>query len=348
MRCLAVLTTATLLCASAAQAELRVCNESGVPRSVAIGYSDNDVWTSEGWWGLAPQECKLVREAALTQRYIYWRATAQGQEFADEGFMFCVSDQPFTIVGDTECEARGYTRAGFRKADTGATGSTYTLTIAGDADPTEDYDLPANAATLTGPFPPGGDAFVRGQQGEPFTQSALMQSCELGEEMVCMLYAEGFRYAASAANAPAPEILDMLAQLGPNTPVKITGDILNYGDITAEVILSRIAPGPLDPYADLRAGVQGPWVSIEDASYTLRITGSEMEEAYQGEVNSAAMIVLADGCPDSPQTGEVAIAIYEFGDDPENARCWGIESVTDDFFSVFNLPRGNILEFRRP
>ena len=348
MRRLALFAIVTLLCANAAQAELRVCNESGVPRSVAIGYSDNGVWTSEGWWGLAPQECKLVRAAPLTQRYIYWRATAQGQEFEDEGFMFCVSDQPFTIAGDTECAARGYTRAGFRKADTGATGSTYTLTIAADTDPTEDYDLPAHAAILTGPFPPGGDAFVRGQQGEPFTQSALMQSCERAEGMTCFLYAEGFRYAASADTAPAPEILDLLAQLAPNTPVQITGDILSYGDITAEVILSRIAPGPVDPLADLRAGMQGPWVSVEDADYTLRITGSELEEIYQGEVSSAAMIVLGNSCPDSPDVGEVAMSIYEFGHDPEDARCWGIESVTDDLFTVFNLPRGNILEFRRP
>lgn len=345
MRHAPILAAFAVCTASAAHAQLEICNDSGVPQSVAIGYSENGVWMSEGWWGLAPGLCKVVRAAPLTQRYIYWRATTAGQDFAHEGFMFCVSDQPFTITGDTDCAARGYSEAGFRKADTGATATSYTLVLPALA---EDHDLPAAADLLTAPYPPGGDAFVRGQQGEPFTQSALMQSCDLGAEMVCFLYAEGFRYAAYAAQAPDPSILDKLAQLAPNTPVQITGDILNYGDVTAEVILSRIAPGPVDPKAALRAAIQGPWVSTDDAGYTLTLVGSELTEAYEGEVQSVSMVILDTRCPDSPDVGEDVIAIYEFGMDPSEARCWGIESVSADSFTAFNLPRGNILSFARP
>lgn len=240
-------------------------------QSVAIGDAENGVWMSEGWWGLAPGLCKVVRAAPLTQRYIYWCATRAGQDFAHEGFMFCMSDQPFTITGDTDCAARGYSEAGFRKADTGATATSYTLVLPAL---TEDHDLPADADLLTAPYPPGGDAFVQGQQGEPFTQSALMQSCDLGAELVCFLYAEGFRPAAYATQAP-------------------------------------------DPKAALRAAIQGPWVSSDEADYTFTLVGSELTEAYRGEVLSVAMIVLDRRCPDSPDVSADVIVIYEFGMDPE-------------------------------
>jgi uncharacterized membrane protein len=38
-----------LAVARPAQADLRVCNETGSNRSVAIGYSKNKQWVSEGW-----------------------------------------------------------------------------------------------------------------------------------------------------------------------------------------------------------------------------------------------------------------------------------------------------------
>ncbi len=338
--------------AASAQAELRVCNESGVARSVAIGYSDNGVWTSEGWWSVDAGACVLVRATDLTQRYIYWRATASGQEFEDEGFTFCVSEQPFTIVGDTDCDARGYTEAGFRSLDTGPEGTAFTLTIPVMDAPTPDAPTrtpPALARALPAPVPAQGDAFERGQRGEPFTQFALMQSCTgAGAERVCMLHADGWRYAAFAGDAPAPEILDALALLAPNTPVMISGDILFYGDITAEVILSRIAPGQMDPYAFEREMLQGAWVSDDDALYRLDIFGTEMVETYDGEETSVALFVTSDQCPDGSPTDGMSLGVYILGGDPESARCWALESMTDDTLSVFNLPRGNILSFRRP
>jgi hypothetical protein len=170
----------------------------------------------------------------------------------------------------------------------------------------------------------------------------------LGEEFVCFLYADGFRYAVFAAVAPEPAITDALAMLGPNTPVQLTGDILHYGDMTAEVVLSQIAPGPLDPNVDIRAAIQGSWVSTDDAGYTTQIVGSEITEFYSGAVTSASMIVLDSFCPDGTDTGSDSIGIYEMGGDPSNARCWGIETVTPDMMTVFNLPRGNVLSFRRP
>lgn len=354
MRNLFLFSALSVLFATAAQAELRVCNESGVTRSVAIGYAQDGVWTSEGWWVIPAGDCTVVRAAPLTQRYLYWRATAQGQDFAHQDFRFCVSDTAFTIQGDGDCEARGYTTAGFRSADTGTTGTEYTLVLPPDAavpppQDEPDYDLPANAVILTGPVPASGEAFVRGQQGEPFTVSALMQSCDgTGEEFVCFLYAEGFRYAAFAAAAPDPSILDVLAQLGPNTPVQLTGDILNYGDITAEVILSQIAPGPVDSKADIRAAIQGPWVSTDDATYTTVIVGSEIIEASDGAETRVSMIVLDSFCPDGSETDGNAIGIYEMGGDPADARCWAIDEVTADSLILFNLPRGNLLSFRRP
>jgi hypothetical protein len=60
------------------------------------------------------------------------------------------------------------------------------------------------------------------------------------------------------------------------------------------------------------------------------------------------MIVLDSYCPDGSETDGNAIGIYEMGGDPADARCWAIDEVTADSLILFNLPRGNLLSFRRP
>ena len=377
--------TAALLFAGAAHAELKVCNNSGVKRSLAIGYTDNGTWTSEGWWNIEAGACATPIKGPIKQRYIYWRATTAGQEFAHEDFMFCVTDVPFTIAGDKDCETRGYQKAGFRVVDTGAEGADFTLDIppleaaaapeapaaepdAAPADAPEQPKLsdapaplhppitpepapeaaPVRATVLSGPVPAEGEVFVRGQQGEPFTQSALMQECGLTDEgHLCTLYAEGWRYALYEGQTSS-EIIDALKGLAPNTPVDIMGDLVYYGDITAEVILSRIAPGPADPKAELRAALQGNWVSTDDPTYTALIIGSEIMQYSAGELTSVSVMNIGTTCGDGVELEGDIFLLQEMGGDPMDGICWSLETVTPDSLTVFYLPRGNILSFRRP
>lgn len=349
---------------NAAKAELQVCNASGVKRSLAIGYSDSGTWTSEGWWNIEPGACATPIKDPLKQRYIYWRATTAGQDFADDNVTFCVSDEPFTITGDTDCEARGYQTAGFRMVDTGETGTAFLLEIpvmdpapapqSAPAEKTAEQPKQPNVATpllqtaLPAPVPASGDAFERGQTGEPFSQTALFQSCEMPEgDHWCTLYAEGWRYVAYAGQTP-DEILTALGGLAVNTPVTITGDLVQYGDITAEVNLSRIEPGPPDPNAALRLALQGDWVSTDDPSYTATILGSEITELSAGEVTSTSVLTIGSSCVDGTELDGDVLSLSMMGGDPMDSRCWSLDQVTPDSLTVFNLPRGNILSFRRP
>jgi uncharacterized membrane protein len=355
----------------AAQAEFRICNQSTVLRSVAIGYSAEGTWTSEGWWIIKPGACAVPIKTPLKNRYIYWRATTPGEEFQHESYMFCVTSQPFTIEGAEDCAARGYEEAGFKVADTGTKGSDYTLTLepatakapeAGVPDtkapaekpPKKTKPVPADSGAvakpgLTGPVPATGPAFAPGQLGEPFSQSALMQGCDTSDTgFACTLYAEGWRYVARP-NQPTPkEIITVLSSLPPNTPVILTGEIVQEGDISAEVNLSRIEPGPVDPKADLRAALQGNWVSVDDPQAKIRIIGSEMTDIYGQEVLGTSVVTIGPACPDGTIVQGDALTLRMMGHGDDEPICWAIEEVTADSLTATYMGRGNTLAFHRP
>lgn len=116
-----------------ARAELLVCNESGVTRSVAIGYRLDGQWTSAGWWNVDNSACATVLVGALKNQYYYFRATSSSAPFEGEGFSFCTDTNAFTITGDENCETRGYSRSDFRQIDTGERATSYTITLIEDA-----------------------------------------------------------------------------------------------------------------------------------------------------------------------------------------------------------------------
>jgi len=106
-----------------AEAGLEFCNNSDEKVSVAIGYNDGGVWTSEGWWVAEPDECIDVIKGDLTQRYYYILVDAADfdgvYDKSANTYNFCVANEAFTISGDEDCEARGYTTRDFNEVDTG-------------------------------------------------------------------------------------------------------------------------------------------------------------------------------------------------------------------------------------
>ncbi len=132
---------------------LVVCNETGHVQSVSIGYEGDEGWTSEGWWNVDPDACATVIGRALDKRYYYYRAEIEGGPFDGEGYFFCTSPKEYTIVGDTDCEARGYDREDFAEVDVGRDVDSYRLTIVPDAALTrtaETAEAPDGAETETG------------------------------------------------------------------------------------------------------------------------------------------------------------------------------------------------------
>ncbi len=115
-----------------AELGLRICNDTTFTQAVSIGYEGDEGWTSEGWWNLKPDDCTTVIGGALKKRYYYYRAEIDGGEFNEGSYYFCTTPQEYTIIGDTDCEARGYDRENFAEIDTGPTAKGFTVTLASD------------------------------------------------------------------------------------------------------------------------------------------------------------------------------------------------------------------------
>lgn len=130
----AVVAAGTLwLClAPAARAGLDICNETDVLQTVAIGFKGDKDWTSEGWWNIDPGDCATVLGGDLTRRYYYYYAESEADTFEGQDYQFCASNDVFTIVGDTDCEQRGYETLSMREIDTGETARDFTLTLVDD------------------------------------------------------------------------------------------------------------------------------------------------------------------------------------------------------------------------
>lgn len=250
---------ATALCAAplAAQAELTVCNETDAPVSIAIGYNEGGTWTSEGWWNISPGACSVVVAGDLTKPYYYWRAEAARYDWEESRYMFCTSEEVFTIRGDTDCEARGYAEEAFNEiALEGATSYTLTLTAARAA-PKPDPETP-----MPGPDAPIGGAAADppGTHGEPYSIRGILSHCEVFDaSMACEVHAEGWRYVANSAGPTPLPLLERLHDMPINTPVTISGDMIGHDGHTAEITIREVTPGGRDSFAHIRDDLQGLW-----------------------------------------------------------------------------------------
>jgi uncharacterized membrane protein len=107
------------LTAAPAQAELRVCNETGNLVSLSLGYRAERGWMSEGWWQAPPGDCRTLYQGNLQRRFYYLYAVDDVGGGAWDGDVFmCTRDETFTIFGVEDCLARGYERTGFFEIDT--------------------------------------------------------------------------------------------------------------------------------------------------------------------------------------------------------------------------------------
>jgi uncharacterized membrane protein len=139
-----LLAMAILLISDAAKADFRLCNNTSGRVGIAVGYKENDGWTTEGWWNLPARSCETVLRGTLVARfyYIYALDYDRGGEWSGQAFM-CTRDKEFTIRGTDDCLARGYDRTGFFEVDTGDQPSwTVQLTESGEHGPQRVPGLP--------------------------------------------------------------------------------------------------------------------------------------------------------------------------------------------------------------
>ena len=108
------------LLSGAAQADLRICNNTSSRVGVSLGYRDGAGWITEGWWNLSPRACETLLRGTLAARFYYVHALDydRGGEWNGKSVM-CTRNREFTIRGTEDCLARGYDRASFFEVDTG-------------------------------------------------------------------------------------------------------------------------------------------------------------------------------------------------------------------------------------
>jgi uncharacterized membrane protein len=120
-----------------AAADFRLCNNTTSKVGIAVGYKENDGWSTEGWWNLPARSCETLLRGALVARFYYIYAVDydRGGEWSGQAFM-CTRDKEFTIRGTDDCLARGYDRTGFFEVDTAEQPSwTVQLTESAEAAP---------------------------------------------------------------------------------------------------------------------------------------------------------------------------------------------------------------------
>ena len=110
---------ASIVAASSAHADFRVCNATQGLVGVAIGYRASTGWVTEGWWHVEGSTCKTLIVGALSSRYYYLYAEdAERGGRWDGPVNMCVAEREFKIAGAGDCFARGFQRAGFQEYDT--------------------------------------------------------------------------------------------------------------------------------------------------------------------------------------------------------------------------------------
>ena len=339
---------AFVLAVGPARAELTICNKSENALSIAIGYKSGADWMSEGWWNVATGDCRAVIDGDLQNRHYYYRDF--NGHIAGEGYFFCTTRDEFTIAGDADCVSRSYERADFAHLDTGSNARDFTLTITGPATPVAESDLPMTepaAVSTSGGLPPAGT------YGEPFSVTGRIEGCDrIDGLLTCQFDVEGWLYTAYDDNRNLMETLDFIDSLPPGTEVAISGDMVSFGDISADVVIREIAPlgasaasGEFDP-DDVSASLAGWWLSADDSASEIGFTDAvTMEEAYAGETLSVLDYFISDACPDSAPTGTPHLVTI----DRETADqfCYEIIDYGGDSLALMYLPRGNILEYGR-
>ena len=163
-----------------ARADLRVCNETANPLTVALGYRAERGWMSEGWWQTPPGDCRVLYQGDLERRFYYVFAADDIGGAWDGSVFMCTRDETFTIFGVEDCLARGYERTGFFEIDT-QNRSDWTLQLTDDGDGpgtpgTDSVEGVDDPAFLVDPNTPGAPPLPDDapMEGAPNTDDAPM------------------------------------------------------------------------------------------------------------------------------------------------------------------------------
>lgn len=104
---------------AAAPAGYSVCNDSDGEIFAAIGMGNGKIWSSRGWWKVAPASCARVVTAPLAADRIFLLVQREnGKPLVSGNAKFCVADVEYETAWRTDCHAHGLSDAGFAVTET--------------------------------------------------------------------------------------------------------------------------------------------------------------------------------------------------------------------------------------
>jgi uncharacterized membrane protein len=107
-----------------AKADFNVCNKTKERVAVALGFRQQGQWMSQGWWNVEPARCATLLPGKLSETKYYLYADAKAHNwFMGGGFRFCVKNDEFRIVGNSDCPLQGASPLGFREVAVGKNAS---------------------------------------------------------------------------------------------------------------------------------------------------------------------------------------------------------------------------------
>lgn len=298
-------------------ADLKICNETAIRATVAIGYAQDGDWVSEGWWTVKAGDCRTIIKGDLPKRYYYWRATTREGAFAEGGFSFCTQSEPFTIEGDSDCEARGYETAFFREEDIGEARD-HTITLAQkDAPKDTARKSAAKPQTRIAPASPAriSDAGP-GTYGEPLSITANFGGCwATNEVQECEFTADGWTYVASEEGPTDLGIIDALNVFDIGTRLQVSGDLISYSGDRADIMVRSIEAAPSASSSatasvsmeGLMQHLQGYWDSDAGDGYGWAIEGNILRVIYDANLVEEYAFELYPECAASDGQGPVII-----------------------------------------
>ncbi|MCF4098461.1 DUF1036 domain-containing protein [Maritalea mediterranea] len=332
-----VLAGALTLLATPALAGLEICNNAAERLSLAIGYSSDGGWVSEGWWNIDPGACKTTISGDLKNRYYYYRANMSGDPFATGDYSFCTTKEAFTIKGDENCVDRGYDAMGFRKLDTGETATHFTLTLNDNRKSQKD----AAAKTVT---PPPVSSTGPGTYGEPYSDNVILQGCVSDGGRQCNFHARGTSFFVYDDGRTPQFVFTTMEALDPGTPLSVEGDLEAVYDRTADVVLQDVSVRPWSEYDGLLNQLQGHWYSEDDPNSQFTILGAERENTYDGSFMGVEYLWVSERCDQFEGGGPY---LYAREEETGESYCYQIAYVDQLQLELMYLPRGNILRYRK-
>jgi uncharacterized membrane protein len=313
-------------------AGLKICNNSGEYRNLAIGYKAGKAWVSEGWWKLENGECTTVVKQDLKNRFFYYRATTRKGEFVDDGYNMCSSPKAFTIEGDKQCKKRGYERTGFAKIDTGPKSKSFTFSI-------KPQQSALKKAKPAGPQP--------GTYGEPLSITAVFAGCDrIDGVLACDLTSEGWTYRVIDDGRSPERLLERLDELAINQGVAISGDLVSQGDKSVEITIRSVKPLRDSKKDRLLNGLIGSWRSLDDKSSVIRFTQQQVKyDYYNGALMESGRFELTRKCPELPSTSLQPLLVVSGKGGA--SYCYDIATISREYLDLIYLPRGNMLRYSR-